>query len=87
MRKITVAHPWVDLPASTARLRVYTEEHEVNLVCQDTGLVVYTTPCYTWAGERRSVPAAQLRASRWLHRHGFRLNLSDRGYFTREVTC
>lgn len=82
-KRVTVKSPWVDLADWVRRLAFDNDNDEVNLVCQDTGVVVYCTPTYAWGGNRYSIPAAEARAKRWLKRHGFTQNLSDHGYFTR----
>lgn len=91
MFRPTVDNPWVDLPDWVGRLKMSIDDNEVNLICQNTGLVVYTTPSYAW-GNRiatgsitrvKSPGAAKQRALNWMRRHGFRINLVDHNFYTR----
>lgn len=78
----TVARPWVDLAHWVVRVYFVVEPVEVNLVCPDTGLVVYTTPTRNVDGDR-STWAACRRAKAWLHRNGFVYNPVDHGRYSR----
>lgn len=82
LNRPTVARPWVDLPDWVRRVDKHIDDNEVNVVCQDTGLVVYTTPSYAWGGQHSRVAAAH-RMIKWLARHGFKYNAADHGYYTR----
>jgi hypothetical protein len=84
LNRPTVARPWTDLSDWVRRVSVTTGPKEVDVVCQDTGVVVYTTPSYTWGGQH-SERAATFRAIQWMRRHGFRQNFADHGYFTRVI--
>ena len=90
----TVALPHTDLPAFVRRVTFMpdsTHSHELNVVCQDTGIVVYCTPHQTWCGQHQpatstvaGVKAAFGRAEGFLRRHHFRWNVLT-GYWQREV--
>lgn len=88
MIQLSVAHPWVDLPHTVTRVKLHHDEvhqRELNVVCQDTGMVVYTTPHQTFGGyDHGGVQAATRRAERFLHRHGFRYDIADHGLWKRE---
>ena len=92
MRLATVGRPYVNHHSSTTRVGIHIDPLEINLVDEDTGEVIYTTPCLFRNMEGRAIQglAAQefalRRAHLWLRRHSFRYNPVDHGYWTRKAS-
>lgn len=74
----TVRRPYVDLrpPPVVTRLELHKDPRhlEVTLICRDTGMVVYTTPCNTLSATSVTGEWAEqiaiARALRFAKRHG-----------------
>lgn len=89
-----VTRTYVSLPFYVKRVSLRIDLAEVNVVCEDTGEVVYCTPVgyRVWPSRalrtspwQTAVGAARLRAEQWLKAHRFAYDPCDRGYYTREV--